>query len=222
MNCPIARSSLARPSSAPQSARRSLRGRFKIHIAERAAEIVMWLRREGIVSHRAEMMPHDVAMLVDTVGDFIQRQVRNRRQFPLQVSSSAAFAASSSCGMVVLSSATSVTSAGRARHPWPSWRRRSPLTPHCAGRACSDLRIAARRPFIDRKQGCRQGREPSPFQSGIEGLGLSRIHLMSCMTNFPSSWPGLFPAIHVFAALEQVVDARVKPGHDELSVVCRE
>jgi hypothetical protein len=24
------------------------------------------------------------------------------------------------------------------------------------------------------------------------------------------------PAIHVFAALEQVVDARVKPGHDEL------
>ena len=26
---------------------------------------------------------------------------------------------------------------------------------------------------------------------------------------------GLVPAIHVFAALEQVVDARVKPGHDE-------
>ena len=28
---------------------------------------------------------------------------------------------------------------------------------------------------------------------------------------------GLVPAIHVFAALEQVVDARVKPGHDESS-----
>ena len=26
------------------------------------------------------------------------------------------------------------------------------------------------------------------------------------------------PAIHVFAALEQVVDARVKPGHDESEV----
>jgi hypothetical protein len=26
---------------------------------------------------------------------------------------------------------------------------------------------------------------------------------------------GLVPAIHVFAALEQVVDARVKPGQDE-------
>src|SRR5258708_38332958 len=26
---------------------------------------------------------------------------------------------------------------------------------------------------------------------------------------------GLVPAIHVFAAFEQVVDARVKPGHDE-------
>jgi hypothetical protein len=26
---------------------------------------------------------------------------------------------------------------------------------------------------------------------------------------------GLVPAIHVFAALDQVVDARVKPGHDE-------
>jgi hypothetical protein len=35
------------------------------------------------------------------------------------------------------------------------------------------------------------------------------------MVQFPS-WPGLFvPAIHVFAALKQVVDARVKPGHDE-------
>ena len=27
---------------------------------------------------------------------------------------------------------------------------------------------------------------------------------------------GLVPAIHVFAALEQVVDARVKPGHDAI------
>ena len=26
---------------------------------------------------------------------------------------------------------------------------------------------------------------------------------------------GFIPAIHVFAALDQVVDARVKPGHDE-------
>jgi len=30
---------------------------------------------------------------------------------------------------------------------------------------------------------------------------------------------GLVPAIHVFAALEQVVDAWVKPGHDESSSV---
>jgi hypothetical protein len=29
---------------------------------------------------------------------------------------------------------------------------------------------------------------------------------------------GLVPAIHVFAALEQVVDARVKPGHDEFEL----
>jgi hypothetical protein len=29
---------------------------------------------------------------------------------------------------------------------------------------------------------------------------------------------GLVPAIHVFAALEQVVDARVKPGHDEFGL----
>jgi len=27
---------------------------------------------------------------------------------------------------------------------------------------------------------------------------------------------GFIPAIHVFAALDQVVDARVKPGHDEI------
>jgi len=32
---------------------------------------------------------------------------------------------------------------------------------------------------------------------------------------------GFIPAIHVFAALEQVVDARVKPGHDESWTACR-
>jgi hypothetical protein len=33
---------------------------------------------------------------------------------------------------------------------------------------------------------------------------------------------GFIPAIHVFAALEQVVDARVKPGHDESQVASKE
>ena len=42
----------------------------------------MRLRLKGIIAHRAEMTAHDVAVLVDTIGDFIQRQVRNRRQFP--------------------------------------------------------------------------------------------------------------------------------------------
>ena len=37
---------------------------------------------------------------------------------------------------------------------------------------------------------------------------------MSCISNFPVM-AGLVPAIHVFAGLDQVVDARVKPGHDE-------
>ena len=32
---------------------------------------------------------------------------------------------------------------------------------------------------------------------------------------------GFIPAIHVSAALDQVVDARVKPGHDESSAVQR-
>lgn len=32
---------------------------------------------------------------------------------------------------------------------------------------------------------------------------------------------GLIPAIHVSAALDQVVDARVKPGHDESWAVRR-
>ena len=32
---------------------------------------------------------------------------------------------------------------------------------------------------------------------------------------------GFIPAIHVSAALDQVVDARVKPGHDESSAVRR-
>jgi hypothetical protein len=33
---------------------------------------------------------------------------------------------------------------------------------------------------------------------------------------------GFIPAIHVFVALEQVVDARVKPGHDESSAAHKE
>ena len=33
---------------------------------------------------------------------------------------------------------------------------------------------------------------------------------------------GLIPAIHVSAALDQVVDARVKPGHDESWAVQRD
>jgi hypothetical protein len=33
---------------------------------------------------------------------------------------------------------------------------------------------------------------------------------------YSPSWPGFVPAIHVFlAAFRQVVDARVKPGHDD-------
>ena len=33
---------------------------------------------------------------------------------------------------------------------------------------------------------------------------------------------GFIPAIHVFAALDQVVDARVKPGHDESQAAQRD
>jgi len=30
------------------------------------------------------------------------------------------------------------------------------------------------------------------------------------------AWPGLSPAIHVFAVLTKFADARDKPGHDEV------
>ena len=37
------------------------------------------------------------------------------------------------------------------------------------------------------------------------------------MIHFPS-WPGFVPAIHVFLAAAEDVDARDKPGHDARSV----
>ena len=36
--------------------------------------------------------------------------------------------------------------------------------------------------------------------------------------SFSSSWPAIVPAIHVFAAGKQDVDARAKPAHDDRSV----
>ena len=74
MNCPIARSSRARPFfSTTKRAPDSFAAVCKIHVAERPAEIVMRLRREGIVAHRAEYMMLHIAMFVDTVRHFIER-----------------------------------------------------------------------------------------------------------------------------------------------------
>jgi len=40
----------------------------------------------------------------------------------------------------------------------------------------------------------------------------------SKMIHFPS-WPGIVPAIHVFLAAAAIdVDARDRPGHDDLSI----
>jgi len=93
------------------------------------------------------------------------------------------FAASSSCGIVVLSSATSVIRVAARASSWPSWRRRFPSRPHCAAPAPAPTQDRGPALFVDRKQRRRRGAEPAPFQAGSKASGLSRIHLMSCMTD---------------------------------------
>ena len=51
---------------------------LEIHVAERAAEIVVRLRRKAIVARLAEHVTLHIAVLVDAVGHFVERQVRNR------------------------------------------------------------------------------------------------------------------------------------------------
>jgi len=38
---------------------------------------------------------------------------------------------------------------------------------------------------------------------------------MASFEAYPSVMPGLVPGIHVFSSIDQVVDSRDKPGHDE-------
>ena len=50
---------------------------LEIHGAERLAEIVVRLWREGIVARRSEHVTLYIALLVEAVGHLVQRQIRN-------------------------------------------------------------------------------------------------------------------------------------------------
>ena len=86
------------------------RGGLEIHIAERAAEIVMRLWRKTVFAALAEHVTLHVAVLVDAIGHVVERADSGIAASSLLSSSSAAFAAASSSGIVVLSSATSAIS----------------------------------------------------------------------------------------------------------------
>ena len=136
MNCPIARSSRARPffsttKRAPDQFRRGL----EIHVAERAAEIVMRLWRKRIVAGRAEHVPLHIAVLVDTLGHFVERQIGNRGQLPGEL-----FVRRFRRGLQLRHRGLQFGDLGhqlrsRAPHPSPSWRRRFPSKRNCAAPA---------------------------------------------------------------------------------------
>ena len=63
---------------------RQFRGGCKIHVAERGAEIVMRLWRERIVADRAEYVVLHIAVFVDAVRHFVERQVRIRGELLCQ------------------------------------------------------------------------------------------------------------------------------------------
>ena len=158
---------------------------FEIHVAERAAEIVMRLRRERIIAHRAEMMAHAHCRARRRHRELRPAAGSESPPIPWRVPRPPSSPPASSSGMVVLSSATSAISARRARRPWPSWRRRFPSTRHCAAPAPAPTsgspRGASRRSPAATPTAAAS---PRRFSAASKAWALSRIHLMSCMAIF--------------------------------------
>src|ERR1700753_3340763 len=65
-----------------------------------------------------------------------------------------------------------------------------------------------------------QRRKASPLQSGVEAGCVFADRFDVVHDRFPVM-AGFIPAIHVFAALDQALDTRVKPGHDESQTAAR-
>ena len=144
---------------------------LEIHEAERAAEIVMRFWRERVVAHRAE---HD-----DAAHCRARRRHRARRPAagsesrpaPWRVPRPPPWPPASSCGIVVLSSATSAISALGARVVLRLLGvadfLRCGIAPRLRLLRLQDRRAAL---LVDRQQRRRQRLQPAPLQRGVEGM----------------------------------------------------
>ena len=148
------------------------RGRLEIHVAERAAEIVMRLRREGVVADLAVDVALHIAVLVCAFGHVVERQVRNSgelfRQFLVR---------RLRCQLELRHRGLEL---GDFRHQLGGARvilgllgladfLRSRIAPRLRLLGRQDRRTAF---LVDRQQRSRQRRQPAALQSGVERLGV--------------------------------------------------
>ena len=158
------------------------RRRLEIHEAERVAEIVMRLRRERVVAHRAEDVALHIAVLVDALGHVVQRQVRDRGELSGEL-----FVRRLRRHFELRHRGLELGDLGhqrarRARRPWPSWRRRFPSTRNCAAPAPAPT-SGSPRGASRRSPAATPTTAPARAASARRRrrVALSRIDLMSCM-----------------------------------------
>ena len=151
---------------------RQFRGGLEIHVAERATEIIMRLRREGVVADLAVDVTLHIAMLVCAFGHVVERQVRNRCQLFGQ------HLVRRLRGKLELRHRG--LELGDFRHELGGARvvlgflgladfLRSRIAPRLGLLRRQDRRAAF---FVDRQQRSRQWRQPAALQSGVERLGV--------------------------------------------------
>ena len=179
----------------------------------------MLLRRKAIIALGPEMVVLDIVVSCPCrpaprrAADW--EFARARRRAPREIF----FSSASSAGISDLSRATSAISACAAASSLLFFA--APISFDAALRrasAASAFWMAARRRSsisISRFASPLSPRRASPRS---KASGLSRIHLMSCMTDFPSSSPALCRASTSSDHKDQDVDGRDKPGHDELAI----
>ena len=162
------------------------RSSLEIHVAKRATEVVMRLRREGIVADLAVDVALHVAVLVYAFGHIVERQVRNRCKLFRQL-----LVGRLGCLLELRHRRLEL---GDFRHKSVGARLvlgllgladflRSRIAPRLRLLGGQDRRTAF---FVDRQQPSRQRRQPAAFSPASKAWGLSRIDLMSCMRG--NSW----------------------------------
>ena len=148
------------------------RRRLEIHVAERAAEIVMRLRREGVVADLAVDVTLHVAVLVGAFGHVVERQVRNRGKLFRQL-----FVRGLRSQLKLRHRGLEFGDFGHQLAGARVVLGLLGLADFLRCRIAPRLRLLRRQDrrtafLVDRQQRSRQRRQPAALQSGVERLGV--------------------------------------------------